>query len=231
MINQPVRARPDPSKFNPNAILPYQLRVADFELAVQDVFDFLFDVNAALLNRGLPRLEETVRPAIFSGIMSDVLTASLGRHSRVLTPNRYHNGHPDLIPSGLYPNDGVQAGQDGVEVKATLGDGGVDAHGARNEWLCVFRYEVDNQTQPAVARRPTRIIKILLAQLTTGDFRKNQRGELGTRTASPNRQGLAKLRANWVYDEAPPPPARQQPNRSRSASRAPASRPRSQQTP
>ncbi|MDE0346435.1 MAG: hypothetical protein OXI66_11760 [Boseongicola sp.] len=31
------------------------------------------------------------------------------------------------------------------------------------------------------------------------DFRKNPRGELGTRTATLDRYGIAKLRKNWVY--------------------------------
>ena len=33
------------SAFNPKAILPYQLRISDFEIAMQDVYDFFFDVN------------------------------------------------------------------------------------------------------------------------------------------------------------------------------------------
>ena len=122
-MNAPRRAQADPTKFNQTADLPYELRLADFELAMQDVYDLLFDVDTALLSRGLRRLEETVRPAIFTGIVSDAIAASLARHSRVLTENRYHNGHPDLIPQGKYKNDSVAAGEEGVEVKATRGEG------------------------------------------------------------------------------------------------------------
>lgn len=196
-------ASPKHDWFNEAAELPYSLRLADFELAMQDVYDLLYDMNTAMLGRGLKRLEETVRPAIFSGILSDALTASMARHSRVLTENRYHNGHPDLIPAGVYPNDAVKAGEEGVEVKATKGRGAVDTHGARDSWLLVFRYLVDSETEPVVARAPTRIVEVLLAYLTDlDDFRRNpRRGELGTRTASPNRDGMRKLRGNWVYRE------------------------------
>lgn len=200
------RAIPDPKHFNKDAVLPYELRLADFELAMQDVYDMLFDVNTAMVSRGLKRLEETVRAAIFSGILSDALTASVARHARVLTENLYHNGHPDLIPDGLYANNAVAAGEEGVEVKATRGGGAVDTHGARDAWLLVFRYLVDNETEPAVERNPTRIVEVLLAQLTVDDFRRNPRGELGTRTASPNRAGIGKLRANWIYREPAAPP-------------------------
>lgn len=195
------RATPDLDRFNPAAELPYGLRLADFQLALQDVYDLLFDINTALITRGVRRLEETVRPAIFSGVLSDALTAAVARHARVLTENGYHNGHPDLIPQGRYANDAVAAGEDGVEVKATKGRGAVDTHGARDSWLCVFRYMVDSETEPMVDRAPTRIAEILLGRLTVDDFRKNPRGELGTRTASPNKAGLAKLRANWIYRE------------------------------
>lgn len=198
-----LRAEPDSGAFNTNAALPYELRTADFEMALRDVYDLLFDLNVSLVTRGLRRLEETVRPAIFSGILSDALAASLARHSRVLTENRFHNGHPDLIPRGRYTSDAVAAGEDGVEVKATRGHGAVDTHGARDAWLCVFRYRIDSTTEPALNRAPTRIVEILLGQLTRDDYRRNPRGELGTRTASPNIHGMAKLRSNWVYREQP----------------------------
>ena len=76
----------------------------------------------------------------------------------MLTENRFHNGHPDLIPQGRYPNDAVKAGEQGVEVKATKGKGSVDTHGARNAWLCIFRWQMDTTTQPVVNWVPTRFV-------------------------------------------------------------------------
>ena len=70
-------------------------------MAMQDVYDFFYDVNSALVGRGLKRFDDLLRPAIMSGILSDLLTASLARHSRSLTENRYFNGHPDLIVEGV----------------------------------------------------------------------------------------------------------------------------------
>lgn len=194
-----VRATVDLAGFNAEAMLPYGLRLKDFEFAIEDIYDLLHDLNLALAAKGLKRIEDTVRPAILSGILSDALTTSLAKHSRTLTPNRYHNGHPDLIPEGRYADDSVRSGTDGVEVKATIGNGSVDTHGARPGWFCVFRYVVDRLTEPAIDRAPTLITEILLAELEHEDFRRNERGELGTRTASPNRGGLVKLRRNWIY--------------------------------
>lgn len=45
---------------------------------------------------------------------------------------------------GRYPNNSVKAGIEGIEIKSTRKpDGAVDMHGAREQWLCVFVYEVD----------------------------------------------------------------------------------------
>jgi hypothetical protein len=35
--------------------------------------------------------------------------------------------------------------------------------------------------------------------VTIDDFRKNARGELGIRTATLHKDGIRKLRDNWVY--------------------------------
>lgn len=190
----------DNAKFNPAANLPYQLRLADFEIAIQDVYDFFYDVNKLLVERGLRRLDDTLRPAAMSGIISDMLTASLAKHSRALVENRHFNGHPDLIVQGKYPNNSIKSGSDGVEIKSTRKKGGaVDTHGAREQFMCVFVYETDHKTEPAIDRRPMRITEVYLAHVTPADFRKNPRGDLGTRTATLDRNGIKKLRQNWIY--------------------------------
>lgn len=50
-----------------------------------------------------------------------------------------------------------------------------------------------------MSRAPMRFIEVYLARVTEADFRKNPRGDLGTRTATLDRAGIQKLRANWVY--------------------------------
>jgi hypothetical protein len=195
-----VRAQPDQSKFNRRADLPHELRWQDFSLAMQDVYDFFYDVNVLLTSKGLQRLDDMIRPAILSGLLSDMLTASLAKHSRTLVQNRYFNGHPDLVVHGVYPNDAAQAGEEGVEIKTTRKAGGaVDTHGARDQWMCVFVYEVDADTEPAIARRPLVFTEVYLGHVEVSDFRRNPRGELGTRTATLDRHGIARLRQNWVY--------------------------------
>src|SRR5712692_3980651 len=187
-------------KFNEAAKLPYELRLEDFKLAIRDVYDFFFDVNSHLVEKGLDRLDDMLRPAIMSGVLSDMLTASLARHSRTLVENRYFNGHPDLVVKGKYANNRIKAGEHGIEIKTTRKAGGaVDTHGARNQWMCVFVYRVDNESEPTAGRRPLQFTEVYLGQVVVKDFRKNPRGELGTRTATLHAEGIAKLRRNWIY--------------------------------
>lgn len=186
--------------FNPAAVLPYELRLADFEMAMQDVYDFFYDVNKLLLDKGLHRMDDMLRPAAMSGMVSDMVTASMAKHSRTLVENKHFNGHPDLIVQGRYSNNTVQSGEHGVEIKSTRKTGGaVDTHGARDQWMCVFVYVTDHATEPAVHRKPMRFTEVYLGQVAVTDFRSNARSDLGTRTATLDRAGIRKLRSNWIY--------------------------------
>jgi hypothetical protein len=104
---------------------------------------------------------------------------------------------------GVYPADAVKAGTEGVEIKTTRKSGGaVDTHGAREQWMAVFVYDVDIETEPARDRSAMRFTEIYLGKVEVADFRKNARGQLGTRTATLHREGVLKLRHNWIYRDA-----------------------------
>ena len=202
------RAQPKATKFNRARTLPFNLRPEDFELAMQDVYDFLHDLNDILLDKNLRRLEDVSRPQAFSGLMSDLLTDALATHARSLTVNTVHNGHPDLLVDGAHPNNGVMNGapDKGIEVKATKKknkgqDGAVDTHGARDQWMCVFVREADlDPAKTAVARQPTVFREVYLGEIVQSDFRENARKTaVGTRTATLHEDGLKKLRPQWVY--------------------------------
>jgi hypothetical protein len=109
----------DPAAFNQSANLPYSLRLKDFDAAMQDVYDFFYDVNKLLLGKGLHRMDDMLRPAAMSGMLSDMMTASMAKRSRVLVENNHFNGHPDLVVQGRYANNSIASGTDGVEIKST----------------------------------------------------------------------------------------------------------------
>ncbi len=45
--------------------------------------------------------------------------------------------------------------------------------------------------------------EVYLGNVVRDDFRKNARGELGTRTATLHKLGVQKLRSNWIYKAQP----------------------------
>ena len=195
------KATVDRDGLNQDAEFPFELRLSDFENGMQDVYDFFHDVNEMLLGKGLQRLDDMTRPAAMSGMIPDMITASLARFSRSLVPNEYFNGHPDLVVRGRYANNSISSGEDGVEIKSTRKAGGaVDTHGAREQWMCVFVYEVDTETEPASAREPMRFTEVYLGYVVEADFRSNARStQKGTRTATLHKDGIAKLRKSWIY--------------------------------
>jgi len=70
---------------------------------------------------------------------------------------------------------------------------------ARDQWMCVFVYEVDTDSETAVNRRAMTFTDVYLGKITVRDFRRKLRGELGTRTATLHADGIRKLRESWVY--------------------------------
>ena len=175
---------------------------------MQDVYDLFHDVNSLLVARGLRRLEDMLLPAAMSGVVSDLLAASLANHARTLTQNRHFNGHPDLLVEGMYPNNAVSAGTEGVEIKSTRKKGGaVDTHGARDQWMCVFVYAVDADTEPARKRHPMVFKEVYLArveicrlseELTRGT-RHADRDPEQTRPAETARAlGLSRTLIRWA---------------------------------
>ena len=190
-----------PRGFNHNVALPYGLRVAEVRAAIEEIYDFLHNVNRFLTERGWDRLEETLMAATFSGVISEMVVQSTSKQSASLVRNEYHNGRPDLLPEGIYPNDAVLQGREGIEVKASRNDSGWQGHNVESGWIMVFQYAVDLQTEPVEDRRPTTFVRVLIARLSENDwgFSGRRGASRRTPTASILRSGMEKLLANPLY--------------------------------
>ena len=110
----PVPVSPD--FFNPNCVLPYGLTSGQIRQAMIDFMDFLGFINQQLHTKEMPRLESFLMPANFSSMVGEFMNISIPKHCSSLVKNQYHNGHPDLIPNGMFPNNAVQYAQDGIEI-------------------------------------------------------------------------------------------------------------------
>lgn len=190
-----------PRGFDQQLDLPYGLRVAEVRAALEDVYDFLYNVNTFLTRKGWERLEETLMAATFSGVISEMLVQSISKQSKSVVKNQYHNGRPDLVPRGHYESDSVLQGEEGIEVKASRNAGGWQGHNVESGWILIFHYQVDLEAEPVEDRQPTKFARVLLAQLDEVDwsFSGRREGSRRTITASILRSGMEKLLARPLY--------------------------------
>lgn len=170
---------------------------------MQAFLDFLALVNQSLHRAGLPRLEAMMMPANFSTMVSEFLGANLPKHCRGLVKNGYHNGHPDLLPRGSHPSDASRHHPHGIEVKASRYTGSWQGHNAERVWLMVFTFDASRPTDTAkkVPPRPFRFTGVYGAQLQKADWTFAGRSAKSRRTitATVNKKGRLKMRANWAY--------------------------------
>lgn len=187
--------------FNFAAQLPYGLTVTEVKAAINAAYDLLHDLNVFLVSRGYSRLEDLLLGNAFAGFLSEVLVKSLADHSSALVRNTYVGGYPDLILPGVYPDNAVLKATEGIEVKASKQRGGWQGHNPEEGWIMVFRYTIDTETIPIEDREPTEVVEVLAARLEMSDWSFSGRSETSRRTitASINRYGMQKLRANPIY--------------------------------
>lgn len=190
-----------PKGFDLTMDLPHGLRVTEVRAALEDVYDFLYNVNSFLTEKGWDRLEETLMAATFSGVISEMVVQSMSKQSKSLINNQWHNGRPDLVPRGHYQGDAVLQGSEGIEVKASRYASGWQGHNIESGWILIFQYEIDLETEPVQDRQPTRFVKVLIAQLDETDWSFSGRSETSRRTitASILRSGREKLLAKPLY--------------------------------
>jgi hypothetical protein len=199
---QPVP--PDPNGFNPRAELPYGLTTEQLYAAMVRFTRFLGFVDTELIRREMTRLPALMMPAGFSSLVGEFMVTELPRDCAGLAKNQYHNGHPDLLPKGMFPRDEAQHEPEGIEVKGSRYPRGWQGHNAESCWLMVFAYDANrprdaNEGEPP---RPFRYLKVMGARLDKGiDWVFSGRSETSRRTitASVTRSGYEKMNANWIY--------------------------------
>lgn len=185
--------------FNEAAILPYGLELSHLRAAMGEFLDFLGFVNQQLSSKGIQRLETMLMPANFSSIVGEFMSSTIPKHCPALVKNRYHNGHPDLIPAGQFPNDAAQHTSEGVEIKASRYLRGWQGHNPEDVWLLVFVF--DSNRPRDVVPKPFRFVMVAGARLTTSDWVFSGRSETSRRTitASVTETGYQKMMTNWIY--------------------------------
>jgi hypothetical protein len=191
--------------FNALVQLPYDLTVEHLRLAMQDFINFLGFINQQLSSREIERLESMLMPANFSSIVGEFMVSSIPKYCSTLTKNQYHNGHPDLIPTGHFPKNAVQHADEGIEIKGSRYLRAWQGHNPEDTWLMVFVFDSSRPTDLAkeIEPRPFRFVKVVGARIVKSDWTFAGRSETSRRTitASINESGFQKMQSNWIYQD------------------------------
>lgn len=188
--------------FNPNAIIPFGVTTTHIHAAMQDFIDFLTAIDTQLYAKGMASLENTMMQANFSSLVGEMMGARIPKHCPTVVKNLYHNGHPDVLPAGKYPDDAAQhAGNDGIEIKASRYLQGWQGHNAEDVWLMVFVFQSGREGPKVEKRQMFKFLLVVGAMLAKADWQFSGRSETSRRTitASVSKAGAEKMMANWIY--------------------------------
>jgi hypothetical protein len=191
------------SHFNTAAKIPFGLTTKHIASAMNDFVEFIGFINQQLATRKIERLETMLMPANFSSIVGEFMTSAIPKYCKTLCKNAYHNGHPDLIPVGKYPDDKLQHGTDGIEVKGSRYLRGWQGHNAEDAWLMVFCFASGRPTDKVkgIPPSPFKFLLVAGAQIRKSDWNFAGRSETSRRTitATVTQTGYAKMMTNWIY--------------------------------
>lgn len=145
-------------------------------------------------------------PASFSSLVGEFMNLTIPRYCSSLVKNKYHNGHPDLIPAGMYPNNAIQYAHEGIEIKGSRHNGGWQGHNPESIWLMVFQFDSNTANDPGkrIGPKSFRFKGVFAAKLDLEDWSFSGRSADSRRTitASVTQHGVAKMKANWVYKDS-----------------------------
>jgi hypothetical protein len=195
---------PKRKDLNPDAVVPFGVTVEHVFRAMQEFTNFLDGVDSGLMKKGIARLEDMLMPANFSSIVGEFVAATIPKHARAVVKNKYHNGHPDLLPAGKYPGDAAQhAGADGIEVKASRYLKAWQGDNVEDVWLMVLVLESGRPSDALKKIKPKafRFLMVSGAMLSKADWKFAGRSAKSRRTitASVTPDGAEKMRRNWIY--------------------------------
>lgn len=202
-----IACNPNPvhiEHFNPNAVIPHGVTIQHICSAMNEFIDFIRMVNQRMLENNAARFESILMPANFSSIVGEFMSSGIPKYCDSIVKNRYHNGHPDMIPAGVFPNDSVQYAHEGIEIKGSRYLKGWQGHNPESIWLMVFMFDSNRPIDESqnIAPKPFRFLRVAGAQLTVEDWQFAGRSETSRRTitAAVKDSGYRKMMANWIYN-------------------------------
>ena len=175
-------------------------------MAMNGFIDFLGFINQQLHTKQIERLEVMLMPANFSSIVGEFMSSNIPKYCSSIIKNKYHNGHPDLVPVGRFPEDAIQHADEGIEIKGSRYLRGWQGHNPESTWLMVFMFDSNRPVDSTknINPKPFRFVAVFGAQLTKDDWQFSGRSETSRRTitASVAKSGYEKMLGNWIYRDS-----------------------------
>lgn len=197
-----VAEAPEHDGLNPKAVIPFGVTSEHVYKVMKDFTDFLGFIDTQLISKEMSRFEDMLMPANFSSVVGEFMSGTIPKYCKTVVKNRYHNGHPDLLPAGKYPKDSAQhAGSDGIEVKASRYLQGWQGHNPEDVWLMVFVFQSGRFNPKVTKQVGFKFLTVVGALLTKDDWLFSGRSETSRRTitASVTKSGFQKMTSNWIY--------------------------------
>ena len=189
--------------FNEQVQLPLGLTTQNICDAMNEFIDFIGFIGQQLETKDIPRLEAMLMQANFSSMVGEFMGASIPKYCKNIVRNNYHNGHPDLIPANTFPNDSIQYGDHGIEIKASRYLSRWQGHNPEDSWLMVFCFDSSRPVDAAknIPPKPFKFLMVAGAKLEKSDWTFSGRSATSRRTitASVNKSGYNKMTSNWIY--------------------------------
>ena len=196
--------------FNPHAVIPYGVHAAHVCAAMNEFNDFIRMVNQRMHENGTARFESILMPANFSSMVGEFMGSGIPKHCATVAKNQHHNGHPDMVPAGRFPDNAVQYAHDGSEIKGSRYLKGWQGHNPENIWQMVFMFDSNRPVDASqnIDPKPFRFLRVAGAQLTEDDWQFAGRSETSRRTitATVKKSGYQKMMSNWIYNAPEMPP-------------------------
>ena len=170
---------------------------------MQDFLDFLSFIKEQLGTRNCQGWNLFSCQQAFSSMVGEYMNITIPKYCPTLVKNQYHNGHPDLIPVGVFANNAVQHATEGIEIKGSRHMAGWQGHNPEAVWLMVFVFDsnISNDERKKIKPKPFSFKAVYAAKLEKNDWAFSGRSATSRRTmtASVTQSGVQKMKENWVY--------------------------------
>jgi hypothetical protein len=105
-------------------------------------------------------------------MVGEFMSSIIPRFCDTLATNKYHNGHPDMLPKGQYPGDAAQHVAEGVGSESVALLEGLAGHNPEDVWLMVFVFASGRPTDEhkGIQPAPFQFLEVLCGRLEKSDW-------------------------------------------------------------